>query len=164
MRFFTDPLARRRWALFRANARGFWAFWLFVGLFLMSLFAPLIANDRPILASYKGELLFPLLHDYPESKFGGFLAQTNYRDPANLDEITANGWMVWPLIRYSYGTVNTDVPRPVPSPPVQRFAMAHPRAKPKPEKAKPDFDINRIAGLVDKILRGTKRFPQTVAV
>ena len=122
MRFLTDPLARRRWALFRANARGFWAFWLFVGLFLISLFAPLIANDRPVLASYKGELLFPLLHDYPEAKFGGFLAQTNYRDPANLDEINANGWMVWPLIRYSYGTVNTDVPQPVPSPPVWRLS------------------------------------------
>ena len=75
----------------------------------------MIANDKPIIASYKGELLYPILVEYPESKFGGFLAKTNYHDPANIDEISANGWMVWPLIRYSYNTVNNELPRPAPS-------------------------------------------------
>ena len=110
-------LNQRRWELFRRNKRGFWSFVIFSILFVLSVFAPLIANDRPIIASYKGELLFPLLVDYPESKFGGFLAVTDFRDPVNADEITANGWMVWPLIHYSYGTVNRELPAPAPSRP-----------------------------------------------
>ncbi|MDP4824043.1 MAG: ABC transporter permease, partial [Aestuariivirgaceae bacterium] len=63
------------------------------------------------------EILSPVMTDYPEVKFGGFLAQTDYRDPFIRDEINANGWMVWPPIRYSYRTVNTELPRPAPSPP-----------------------------------------------
>jgi microcin C transport system permease protein len=90
----------------------------------MSVFAPFIANDRPILASYKGELLFPTFIDYPETKFGGFLARTNYRDPFNQDEIAANGWMIWPPIRYSYNTVNAELPKPAPSPPAFRMDRA----------------------------------------
>ena len=112
-----SPLNQRRFDLFRKNVRGYWAFWLFAILFFVSLFAPLIANDRPMLASYKGELLFPLWKDYPEAKFGGFLAKTNFRDPVNLDEINANGWMIWPPIHYSYNTVNTEIPAPAPSKP-----------------------------------------------
>ncbi len=117
-----NALNKRRWALFKANRRGFWSFWIFFGLFMLTLFAPLIANDRPILASYKGELLFPTLVEYPESKFGGFLAKTNFRDPVNLDEISANGWMVWPPIHYSYNTVNTELPLPAPSPPASSLS------------------------------------------
>jgi microcin C transport system permease protein len=112
-----SPLNQRRLELFRKNARGRWAFWLFAILFFVSLFAPLISNDRPILASYKGELLFPLSQDYPEAKFGGFLAKTNFRDPVNFDEINSNGWMIWPPIHYSYTTVNTEIPTPAPSRP-----------------------------------------------
>lgn len=111
-------LNQRRWQLFRKNGRGYWSFWAFMVLFLISLFAPFLANDRPVLVSYKGELLFPTFVDYPESKFGGFLARTNFRDPVNQDEIAANGWMIWPLIRYSYNTVNAELPSPAPSPPV----------------------------------------------
>ncbi len=117
MSLFRDPLNQRRWTIFKANARGFWSFWIFMALFMMSLFAPFIANDRPILAHYKGELLFPTFKDYPEAKFGGFLAQTNFRDPANIDEINANGWMIWPPLRFSYATVNTEIPAPAPSRP-----------------------------------------------
>jgi len=112
-----SPLTLRRLALFRKNKRGHWSFWIFLILFAISLLAPLIANDKPILASYKGELIYPMLVDYPEEKFGGFLAITNYRDPANVEEITSNGWMIWPPIRYSYGTVNTELPEPAPSRP-----------------------------------------------
>ena len=113
-----SPLNQRRLALFKKNGRGRWSFWIFLTLFAISIFAPLIANDRPMLTSYKGELLFPLLKDYPESKFGGFLAKTNFRDPVNVDEINANGWMLWPLVHYSYNTVNTEIPSPAPSKPV----------------------------------------------
>lgn len=110
-------LNQRRWQLFKANKRGYWSFWIFLVLFFVSMFAPIISNDRPMLVSYKGELLFPTFADYPEEKFGGFLARTDYRDPVNIEEITANGWMIWPLIRYSYNTVNNELPRPAPSPP-----------------------------------------------
>ncbi len=90
-----SAINRRRLNLFKANKRGFWSFILFTLLFVFSVFAPLIANDKPILASYKGDLLYPLWRDYPEEMFGGFLAKTDFRDMANQDEISANGWMIW---------------------------------------------------------------------
>jgi hypothetical protein len=88
-----SPTNRRRWANFKANRRGYWSLWIFMILFIASLLAEFIANDRPILASYKGEILYPVLVDYPEEKFGGFLARTDYRDPFIQDEIEANGWI-----------------------------------------------------------------------
>ncbi len=106
-----SPINQRRWQNFKANRRGYYSLWIFLALFVASLCAELIANDRPILARYKGELLVPMLVDYPESKFGGFLAITDYRDPEILGEIESNGWMLWPLVRYSYGTINKDFPR-----------------------------------------------------
>jgi microcin C transport system permease protein len=105
-----SPINERRWRNFKANRRGYWSLWLFLGLFVMSLFAEVIANDRPIMVSYKGELLFPVLVDYPEEKFGGFLAVTDYKDPVILKEIQSNGWMLWPPIRYSYSSINKDFP------------------------------------------------------
>jgi microcin C transport system permease protein len=129
MRVKLSGLNARRWQLFRRNGRGFWSFVIFGLLFVMSALAPLIANDRPMLASYKGELLFPLLRDYPEEKFGGFLAVTDFRDMVNQDEINANGWMLWPPIRYSYGTVNRELPVPAPSRPAFRLTDAEACAK-----------------------------------
>ncbi len=79
-------------------------------IFILSLFAELIANDKPIVVRYKGEFLFPVVVDYPESKFGGFLAITDYKHPEILEEINSNGWMLWPPIRYSYGSINKDHP------------------------------------------------------
>jgi microcin C transport system permease protein len=111
------PLNQRRLANFRRNKRGYWSFWIFVVLFILSLFAEFIANDRPIFVYYKGELLFPVFHDYPEEKFGGFLAQTEYRSKVIKDEIDAHGFMIWPPIHYSYQTLNRAPPKPVPSPP-----------------------------------------------
>ncbi|HZY49125.1 MAG TPA: ABC transporter permease [Devosia sp.] len=112
-----SPIAQRRLRNFAANRRGVWALWIFAALFALSLVSEFIASDRPIIASYKGELLFPFAVNYPESKFGGFLATTNFRDPVNRDEINANGWMIWPPIRYSYDTVDNNLPGPTPSPP-----------------------------------------------
>jgi microcin C transport system permease protein len=105
------PINQRRWNNFRANRRGYWALWIFLSLFTVTLFAELIANDKPLLARYKGELLAPVMIDYPEQKFGGFLAVTDYKDPVILDEISKNGWMLWPPIRYSYSSINKDFPR-----------------------------------------------------
>ena len=116
-RGFFSPTARRRWQNFKANRRGYWSLWIFLVIFTLTLFAELIANDRPILASYKGELLFPMVKDYPDEMFGGFLVVADFRDPFIQQEIEANGWMVWAPIRYSYDTTNRDLPVPAPSPP-----------------------------------------------
>ncbi len=116
-----SPLNQRRWANFKANRRGYWSLWLFLILFILSMFAEFLANDRPILVSYKGEILVPVLVDYPETKFGGFLARTDYTDPFIQDEINAGGWMVWPPIRFSYRTVNKEVPTTAPSKPAFLF-------------------------------------------
>src|ERR671921_2569736 len=112
-----SPINRRRWQNFKANRRGYWSFWIFMILFVLSLFAEILANDRPIVANYKGDWLYPVFVEYPEEKFGGFLARTDYRDPVIRKEIEQNGWMVWPPIRFSYSTHNLDLPVPAPAPP-----------------------------------------------
>ena len=113
------PLNRRRLANFVANRRGFWSFWIFLVLFLVSLFTELIANDKPLLVSYQGGLYVPALKSYPETAFGGeFETEADYRDPY-LKELIAKdgGWMLWPLIPYSYDTINLELPVPAPAPP-----------------------------------------------
>lgn len=109
-RFRLSPLNRRRLTNFRANRRGHWSLWVFGLLFGLTLFAEFIANDRPILIRYKGEWLSPVLVDYPEEKFGGFLATTSYRDPVIAGEIEANGWALWPPIRFRYDTAYQSHP------------------------------------------------------
>jgi len=108
--FRLSPVNRRRLERFKAHKLGYRAFLIFSTLFVSTLFAEFIANDRPLIVSYKGEILFPVLVDYPEEKFGGFLAVTDYRTPDIANEINANGWMLWPPIRYSYDTINKDYP------------------------------------------------------
>jgi microcin C transport system permease protein len=112
------PLTRRRFANFRANRRGFWSLWVFLALFVVSLFAEFIANDRPLVVSYDGHLYFPVLFDYPETTFGGdFPTEADYRDPYVSQHIGEHGWAVWPLIPFSYTTINYQLARPAPSPP-----------------------------------------------
>ncbi len=113
-----SPLTARRLRNFRANRRGWWSLWLFLGLFLVTLFAEFIANDRPLLVRYEGALYFPVFVEYPETVFGGFLpTEAEYRDPEVEGLIREKGWIVWPPIRYSYDTINYDIPTPAPSPP-----------------------------------------------
>ncbi|MEZ5923549.1 MAG: ABC transporter permease [Hyphomicrobiaceae bacterium] len=114
-----SPLNRRRLASFVANRRGFVSFWLFLVLFLVSLLADVIANDKPLLVSYQGGLYMPVFKSYPETAFGGeFETEADYRDPFLKDLIAeAGGWMLWPLIPYSYDTINLDLPVPAPAPP-----------------------------------------------
>jgi microcin C transport system permease protein len=116
-----SPINRRRLTAFKANRRAVWSFWIFAVLFVLTLFCEFIANDRPLIASYKGELLFPVVVNYPESKFGGFLSETQYRDPFVADEINANGWMLWPPIRFDYRTVDDALPTAAPSKPSWMF-------------------------------------------
>lgn len=116
-RMWLSPLNQRRWRNFKANKRGYRSLWIFAILMLAALCAEFIANDRPILVSYKGELLVPVFVNYPEEKFGGFYAITDYRDPIIQDEINAHGWALWPPVRYSYRTVNNDIPQAAPTKP-----------------------------------------------
>jgi microcin C transport system permease protein len=109
--FTLSPVNRRRWRNFKANKRGYWSLRLFLALFVVTLFAEFISNDRPIVAYYKGEVLFPVAVDYPESKFGGFLDVTDYKDKLILEEIKEHGWAIWPPIGYSYNSINFDYPR-----------------------------------------------------
>lgn len=140
-----SPLNQRRWNTFRRNKRAYWSLWIFAVLFGLSLFAEFLANDKPILVSYRGELYTPIFKFYPETSFGGdFKTEASYRDSevecliqsggvedcfdepeAVIEEIAAGsyaaegfykGWTIWPLIPYSYKT-NVDRPGAAPLPP-----------------------------------------------
>ena len=113
-----SPLTRRRLHNFRANTRGYWSFWIFLVIFLVALFAEVIANDKPFLVYHQGELYTPIFTAYPETAFGGeFETEADYRDPYMAELIGDEGWMIWPLVRYHHRTVAWDLPVPAPSPP-----------------------------------------------
>ena len=112
-------IGRRRWENFKANRRGYWSFWIFLVLFVVSLFAEFVANDKPFVVEYDGKFYFPALFTYSETTFGGdFETAADYRDPY-LKKLIAEkgGYMIWPPIRYSYDTHNLDLPTPAPSKP-----------------------------------------------
>lgn len=114
-----SPINQRRLENFRANRRGYWSMIIFLGLFILSLFAELVANDKPLLISYKDDLYTPFIIEYPETAFGGdFETEADYRDPfvSKLIE-EEGGWMIWAPIRYSYTTINYDLKSPAPSAP-----------------------------------------------
>ena len=124
--FAPSPLNRRRWQNFKANRRGYWSFWIFLVLFVVSLFANFIANDRPLVIKYDGRLYWPAIFNYSETTFGGdFETTADYRDPY-LQKLIADkgGTVVWPLIRYSYHTHNLDLPTPAPSKPTWMLTEA----------------------------------------
>ena len=113
-----SPLTRRRLQNFRANRRGFWSLWLFLVLFLVTLFAEFVANDKPILIAYDGGLYMPIFTAYPETAFGGeFPTEADYRDPVVDALIRDKGWMVWPPVPFNHRTVAWNLPEPAPSPP-----------------------------------------------
>jgi microcin C transport system permease protein len=129
-RFAPSPLNRRRWQSFKANRRGYWALWIFLVLFVLSLFAEFIANDKPFYVSYEGKSYFPVIITYPETTFGGdFETAADYRDPY-LQKLIAEkgGYMLWPPIRYSYNTHNLDLPTPAPSKPTWMLTEAECKA------------------------------------
>jgi microcin C transport system permease protein len=112
------PLTQRRLANFCGNRRGFWSLWIFLVLFIVSLFAEFIANDQPLLISYESHFYFPVFITYPETDFGGeFPTAADYRDPYIQQHIGDHGWIVWPLIPFSYQTINYNLRSPAPSPP-----------------------------------------------
>lgn len=114
-----SPINQRRFALFKEHKRGWYSLWIFLGLFILSLGAEFIANDKPLLVEYDGALYFPVLKRYPETTFGGeFPLQANYKSPYIKELIEEKGgWMLWPLIPFSYSSINYDLQVPAPAPP-----------------------------------------------
>ena len=107
-----------RWARFRHNRRGYWSLWIFAVIFLCSLCAELIANDRPLLVSYQGSLYAPVLKNYSEKTFGGEFATTaDYQDPWLQQRLENNGWVLWAPIRFAASSINYSTDIPFPSPP-----------------------------------------------
>ena len=110
-----SPLNQRRWQNFRANRRGYWSLWIFSVLFALSLVAEIIANDRPLLIYYDGELYTPTLISYPETTFGGeFELEMDYRQDYAKEMIEPKGWMLWPPIHYYHDTINYTRISPAP--------------------------------------------------
>lgn len=113
-----SPISQRRLAQFKANKRGYWSFWIFLILLILCIGAEFIANDKPLLLKYDSNLYFPVFQNYAETEFGGdFETEADYRDPYVKELIEEKGWMVWPPIRFSYDTINYELPTPAPSSP-----------------------------------------------
>ncbi|MDY0274659.1 MAG: ABC transporter permease [Desulfomicrobium sp.] len=113
-----NPVMRRRWQAFGSNRRAVWSLWIFLCIFALSMAAELVANDRPLIVSFQNQLYFPVFKTYPETLFGGdFETEAVYRDPYVQGLIESQGWILWPLVPYSYETVNYDLPQPAPAPP-----------------------------------------------
>ncbi len=113
-----SPLFEIRWQRFKANKRGYTSLWLFSLLFFFSLFAELVANDKPLFISYENQWYFPIATQYSETDFGGeFESEADYTDPYVTDLINEKGYLIWPIIRFHYDTINFDLTHPAPSPP-----------------------------------------------
>ncbi len=116
-----SPLNKRRLDNFKSNKRGWYSFLIFTFLFLTSIFADFIANEKPLLIKYQNQFYLPIINEYAETTFGGdFETEADYRDPFVKDLINNNGWMIWPIIPYSYDTIIRDLAVPAPAPPSKK--------------------------------------------
>ncbi len=116
-----SPLNKRRLQNFKSNKRGFYSFWIFSFLFVVSIFADFIANDKPLLIKFDQEYYFPIINEYPETIFGGdFETEADYRDPYVIKLIEDKGWIIMPLIPYTYNTIIRDLDVPAPAPPSKK--------------------------------------------
>ena len=112
---------RRAWARFRRHGRGYYSLWIFSILFVLSMGAELIANNRPLLIEYRGQMYFPLWHAYPETTFGGdFQTNADYTDPYVIGKIREHGWLWRTPIPFSYDTIDYYNPAPNPAAPNAR--------------------------------------------
>ena len=113
-----SKLTRERLLKFKHNRRGYWSLWIFLAMFFISLFAEVIANDKPLLIRYQSEFFVPFLVAYTEVEFGGeFDTEADYRDPYVVEIIEKDGWILFPIIPYGDNTINFNLPSPAPSPP-----------------------------------------------
>ena len=116
-----SPLNKRRLQNFQSNKRGFYSFWIFSFLFVVSIFADFIANDKPLLIKFDQEYYCPIINEYPETIFGGdFETEADYRDPYVIKLIEDKGWIIMPLIPYTYNTIIRDLDVPAPAPPSKK--------------------------------------------
>ena len=116
-----SPINKRRLDNFMSNKRGWYSFWIFTLLFLISIFANFIANDKPLLIKYNNQIYFPVIKEYSETMFGGYFeTEADYRDPYVKGLINNNGWMIWPIIPYTYNTIIRDLAIPAPAPPSKK--------------------------------------------
>ena len=116
-----SPLNQRRLHNFKSNKRGFYSFWIFSFLFIVSIFADFISNDKPLLIKFDQEYYFPIINEYPETIFGGdFETEADYRDPYVIKLIENKGWILMPLIPYTYNTIVRDLNVPAPAPPSKK--------------------------------------------
>ena len=116
-----SPLNQRRLNNFVSNKRGLYSFWIFFILFIISLFADFIANEKPLLVNYQNKFYFPILQSYSETTFGGdFETEADYRDPFVKNLINESGWMIMPIIPYKYNTIIRDIDSPAPSAPSKK--------------------------------------------
>lgn len=114
---FLRPVTEKIKAL-RENKRAYISLLIFCAIFLLSLFAELLANDRPLLVKYKDNFYFPVFKTYSEQTFGGdFPTPADYRDPYIRDNINRSGYMVFPLFPYSFNTIDYELDTPTPSAP-----------------------------------------------
>jgi microcin C transport system permease protein len=108
--------------VFRAHRRGWVSLLIFSLVFLLSMGANFIANDKPLLLDYNGRLYVPAVQQLPEQKFGAqFLpTEADYTNPQVQAAIRAHGWMIWPPIPYRYDTIVWNAGAAAPSPPSWR--------------------------------------------
>ena len=123
-------------------------------MFVVSLPAEFIANDKPLVVRFDGALYFPVVSRYPETEFGGdFETEADYRDPFVQELIEAKGWMVWPLIPFSYDTINYDLDQPAPAPPsAQNWLGTDDQARDVVARLIYGFRISVLFGLVLTVL------------
>lgn len=113
-----SPVMQARLDRFKKNKLGFRCFILFMIIFILSLAAEFIANDKPLIVKYQDSFYFPVFKDYQETTYGGvFETATDYQDPAVRELISAHGWMLTPIVPFSFQTPNLDLTVPVPSKP-----------------------------------------------
>ena len=110
---------QRVWQRFRSDRRGYFSLIIFSVLFILSLFSELISNDRPLIARYDGQILFPIAKDYSEKAFGGdFDSPADYLDPFIRQQLARDGnWALYPINHYRHDTLNYFAKSPNPAPP-----------------------------------------------
>jgi microcin C transport system permease protein len=115
----TQTTADRAWRRFKGNKRGYVSLIIFMVLFVLSLFAEVLSNDRPLLVHYNDSYYFPLFNTYAETEFGGdFASETDYLDPFIREQLSkGDNWAIYPLNPYSYSTINYFAQLPNPAPP-----------------------------------------------
>jgi microcin C transport system permease protein len=111
----------RAWRRFRRNRLGFWSLVLFATIVVLSLFAEVISNDRPLLVRYEGKFYFPMVQSYPETTFGGdFQTETDYLDPFIRQQLSRGGnWVISAPNPYGPKTLNYFAREPNPSRPTR---------------------------------------------